>query len=142
MHASVHGAIGVLVNQTVFSITKDIGVSYVVGNSINVPLHIVLDLIGENNYGGKKAMIMAEVFCFILSMYCIYNDHNSLLLFSGWFFSNLPDIIDKKMYFSILFPDRFKYTYYFHWRNQAKINLTNTQTYLLAVIFSLLIFTL
>ena len=97
-----------------------------VGCVLAVLTHFGLDYINEAGFQKKDRTIfdmIPLIICFGVSIYT----GNVMLFVQGWFFGNLPDIIDKKAYLSIFFPSKFKLTNYLHWQKpliNPKVNTT------------------
>ena len=97
-----------------------------VGCVLAVLTHFGLDYINEAGFQKKDRTIfdmIPLIICFGVSIYT----GNVMLFVQGWFFGNLPDIIDKKAYLSIFFPSKFKSTNYLHWQKpliNPKVNTT------------------
>jgi len=112
MNATPHTVIG-------YSVIKLIG-----GNPLGCLLafgsHLLADYIGEaKGIVTTKQRIVFDVIPTIilfLSAYLFGGASEVWLVFLGSIFGNLPDLIDKKMYLTILFPTKFKVTNYLHWQ--------------------------
>tara|TARA_R110000803_G_scaffold108500_1_gene176776 strand:+ start:262 stop:687 length:426 start_codon:yes stop_codon:yes gene_type:complete len=110
MNATPHTVIG-------YSIIKLAG-----GNPLGCLLafgsHLLADFIGES--GGIKNTKQRVIFDVIptlilaISSYFYGGWSEVFKVFLGCFFGNLPDLIDKKFYLTILFPTKFKMTNYLH----------------------------
>lgn len=77
--------------------------------------HFLLDYINESGLTFIDRIIYDVIPSVLLILYAIFTG-NLLLLLLGNIFGNLPDIIDKKGYLTIIFPDKFKNTEYLHWQ--------------------------
>ena len=82
--------------------------------------HLLADYIGES--GGIKTTkqrvifdVVPTVILFIAS-YFYGGLYEVWLVILGSIFGNLPDLIDKKFYLTIKFPNKFKATMYLHWQ--------------------------
>jgi len=112
MNATPHTVIG-------YSVIKLIG-----GNPLGCLLafgsHLLADYIGEaKGIVTTKQRIIFDVIPTIIlfiSAYLFGGTSEVWLMFLGSVFGNLPDLIDKKLYLSILFPTKFKVTNYLHWQ--------------------------
>ena len=97
-----------------------------VGCVLAVLTHFGLDYINEAGFQKKDRTffdMIPLIICFCFSIYT----GNIMLFLQGWFFGNLPDIIDKKAYLSIFFPSKFKSSNYLHWQKpliNPKVNTT------------------
>jgi len=128
MYSNVHGTIGAVINTTVFAITRDYAFSMYIGNLINIPLHYVVDMLGEKSYGNLERTLLYEVYGFALFFSLALNTNVFWLFTTGWVSANALDLYDKKFYLAIFFPDDFKATYKFHRKNQVKYTFTLNQT--------------
>jgi len=133
MNATPHTVIG-------YSVIKLIG-----GNPLGCLLafgsHLLADYIGEaKGIVTTKQRIVFDVIPTIilfLSAYLFGGASEVWLVFLGSIFGNLPDLIDKKMYLTILFPTKFKVTNYLHWQKVVftpKPSITRKLGYALVLI--------
>ena len=110
MNATPHTVIG-------YSVIKLVG-----GNPLGCLLafvsHLLVDYIGEaKGIVTTKQRIVFDVIPTIIlfiSAYLFGGTNEVWLVFLGSLFGNMPDLIDKKMYLTILFPTKFKVTNYLH----------------------------
>jgi hypothetical protein len=96
------------------------------GCILAVCTHLGLDYINEAGFRRKDQIFYDALPLFILSIVSAYTGDLTWFI-QGWFFGNLPDIIDKKAYFTIFFPKKFKSTEYLHWQKpiiNPKVNTT------------------
>tara|TARA_R110000772_G_scaffold127_2_gene623 strand:+ start:96 stop:506 length:411 start_codon:yes stop_codon:yes gene_type:complete len=84
------------------------------GCALAMLTHFGLDYINEAGFKKKDRTIFDMIPLIICFCFSIYTG-NIMLFVQGWFFGNLPDIIDKKAYLTIFFPKKFKSTEYLHW---------------------------
>jgi len=133
MNATPHTVMG-------YSVIKLIG-----GNPLGCLLafgsHLLADYIGEaKGIVTTKQRIIFDVIptvILFLSAYLFGGASEVWLVFLGSLFGNLPDLIDKKMYLTILFPTKFKATNYLHWQKilfTPKPNVTKYLGYALVLI--------
>jgi len=133
MNATPHTVIG-------YSVIKLIG-----GNPLGCLLafgsHLLADYIGEaKGIVTTKQRIIFDVIPTIIlfiSAYLFGGANEVWLVILGSIFGNLPDLIDKKMYLSIMFPTKFKATIYLHWQKivfTPKPNVTKYLGYALVLI--------
>ena len=109
--------------------------------------HLLADYVGENNSkmsNNKQRFLFDVIPTILLGIFCyFYGGWSEVgLLFLGSFFGNLPDLIDKKMYLTIILPSKFKNTEYLHWQKIAiKLtpNFTKYMGYGLVLIYALII---
>ena len=110
MNATPHTVIG-------YSVIKLIG-SNPLGCLLAFGSHLLADYIGEaKGIVTTKQRIVFDVIPTIIlfiSAYLFGGASEVWLVFLGSIFGNLPDLIDKKMYLTILFPTKFKATNYLH----------------------------
>jgi len=110
MNATPHTVIG-------YSVIKLIG-----GNPLGCLLafgsHLLADYIGEaKGIVTTKQRIVFDVIPTIIlfvSAYLFGGANEVWLVLLGSIFGNMPDLIDKKLYLTILFPTKFKATNYLH----------------------------
>ena len=133
MNATPHTVIG-------YSIIKLIG-----GNPLGCLLafgsHLLADYIGEaKGIRTTRQMFIYDVvpsLILFVSAYLYGGTDELTLVLLGSFFGNLPDLIDKKMYLTIVFPDKFKNTNYLHWQKivfTPKPKITRSLGYLFILI--------
>lgn len=108
--------------------------------------HLILDYIGESN-GIKttnQRLYLDVLPTLVLASICgIVGGWTELGLFIvGSIGGNLPDLIDKKLYLSIIYPNKYKSTEYLHWQKPI-INppgwFTKSIGWILAFIASLIL---
>ena len=133
MNATPHTVIG-------YSMIKLIGVNPI-GCLLAFGSHLVADYVNENGLRTTKQRIIFDVvptiILFIASYF--YGGWSEVwLVLLGSIFGNLPDLIDKKLYFSIIFPSKFKSTNYLHWQKPI-INPTELQTKIIGYVAMILI---
>ena len=122
-----------------FTIIKTFESNLAIGIPLAIASHFVLDYINETVLSRKEQMYydaLPSVLIYMLSLF----SGNFWLFLLGSVCGNLPDLIDKKLYLSIFFPNKFKSTEYLHWQKTI-INPTANQTKLIGVLsFIFLIF--
>jgi len=122
-----------------FTIIKTFESNLAIGIPLAIASHFVLDYINESGLSRKEQMYydaLPSVLIYMLSLF----SGNFWLFLLGSVCGNLPDLIDKKLYLSIFFPNKFKSTEYLHWQKTI-INPTANQTKLIGVLsFIFLIF--
>ena len=109
-----------------------------VGCALAVLSHFGLDYINEAGFQKKDRTIfdmIPLIICFGVSIYT----GNVMLFVQGWFFGNLPDIIDKKAYLSIFFPSKFKSTEFLHWFIKPFIHPKVNTTRIIGIVSMLII---
>ena len=119
---------------------KLIGVNPI-GCVVAVITHFVFDYVGEKGIVSVKDRVIYDVLPTAIAFIVVYftggiTDVGILLI--GSILGNLPDLIDKKLYLTILFPNKFKNTEYLHWQ-KVKFHPTEKQTKLIGVLASMLI---
>lgn len=79
---------------------------------VAVASHCLMDKIGEPDDWPRSAHLLFDgLFMPLFAAILIAAPTDvALVALIGWFFGNLPDIVDKKGYLSIFFPDRFPAT--------------------------------
>lgn len=140
MHCNTHGTAGIAILTTCYLITKSKKKTYILGGLIAFGSHYVLDLVGESGYKSMLQMNSIEVSIFLFSMILMYRAgiESLKLAFFGFFMANLMDVIDKKAYLAILLPKEYKFTYYFHSKDQVLYPISYEAT-LGAALFSLIL---
>lgn len=129
MYGNVHGTIGAAIVVSTAIITKDVTITYLVGGMVAFLLHDTIDLLGEKSYGNTKTTIVYEAVPFSIFSIMAFLSGVWEMYFYGWFMGNLMDIIDKKLYLSIIFPSKYKSMHLFRCHRRApKINFTRKQT--------------
>ena len=119
MNATPHTLAGIIAIKLAYT-------NIYVGCALAVLSHLGLDYINEAGFQKKDRTIfdmIPLIICFGVSIYT----GNVMLFVQGWFFGNLPDIIDKKAYLSIFLPSKFKSTEFLHWQTpliNPKVNTT------------------
>jgi len=110
MNATPHSVIG-------YSVIKLIG-SNPLGCLLAFGSHLLADYIGEaKGIVTTKQRIIFDIIPTIIlfiSAYLFGGASEVWMVLLGSIFGNLPDLIDKKMYLTILFPSKFKVTNYLH----------------------------
>ena len=112
MNATPHTVIG-------YSIIKLVG-GNPLGCLLAIVSHFLADYIGES--GGIKTTKQRVIFDIVptiilaVSSYFYGGIAEVWLVILGSVLGNFPDIIDKKLYLTILFPTKFKMTEYLHWQ--------------------------
>jgi len=82
--------------------------------------HLLADYIGES--GGIKTPKQRIIFDIVpiiilfIASYFYGGLYEVWLVLLGCIFGNLPDLIDKKLYFAIIYPTKFKASLYLHWQ--------------------------
>ena len=109
-----------------------------VGCALAVLSHFGLDYINEAGFQKKDRTIFDMIPLIICFCFSIYTG-NIMLFIQGWFFGNLPDIIDKKAYLTIFFPDKFKSTEYLHWFIKPFIHPKVNTTRIIGIVSMLII---
>jgi hypothetical protein len=87
MWSSTHGAVG----GAIMMVTPD----PFVGVGLAFVSHFVMDYIGETNYRDNVEAFIVELLLFVVYMAATSLHPQWWLLVFGWFFANLPDLIDK-----------------------------------------------
>lgn len=103
--------------------------------------HLVADYVNENGLKTIKQRIIFDVIPTIILFIASYfygGWYEVWLVFLGSVFGNLPDLIDKKLYLTILFPSKFKSTEYLHWQKPI-INPNELQTKIIGYVAMILI---
>jgi len=112
VNATPHTVIG-------YSVIKLIGVNPL-GCLLAFGSHLLADYIGEaKGIVTTKQRILFDVIPTVILFifaYLFEGLSEVWLVLLGSLFGNLPDLIDKKMYLTILFPNKFKVTRYLHWQ--------------------------
>ena len=108
-----------------------------VGCALAVLSHLGLDYVNESGFKQKDRTLYDMIPLIICFSFSIYTG-NLMLFLQGWFFGNLPDIIDKKAYLSIFLPNKFKSTEFLHWQTPI-INPKVYTTRLIGIVSMILI---
>ena len=127
MYSNPHAAVGLACTATTFFITKDLNQALWIGLPIAVISHWLMDFLREKGMS-KTQVIKYDVIpslVFYLPLFFIGFEY-FWLFFLSWIAGNLLDLIDKKLYLTIFFPNKFKSTRYFH-KHKTGLQLTNTQ---------------
>ena len=130
MNATPHTLAGIIA-------IKLASINIYAGCVLAVLSHFGLDYINEAGFKKKDRTIYDMIPLIICFCFYIYTG-NIMLFVQGWFFGNLPDIIDKKAYLTIFFPDKFKSTEFLHWQKPL-INPKVNTTRLIGIISMILI---
>ncbi len=140
MYSNVHGVVGTSLVLAAHQITGDTTAAIVWGGAAAFISHDVLDSLGEKSYGNLETSIRWELYpLWIFAMAAVWSGHWWLYAV-GWIAGNGMDLIDKRMYLSIFWPDRFPFGKYFacHRRTPA-IQFTLGQTRLATIVSTLAI---
>ena len=131
MNATPHTVAGYALVKSIF--TGSI-FSLIIGCISAFISHIVLDLVNESDgiKTNKQRFWLELLPTIALGLFSIYLgiQTGSWWLFFvefglfilGSIFGNMPDIIDKFFYLAILYPKKYKFTYYFHFKIKPPIN--------------------
>lgn len=140
-YSNVHAVVGTGVVLAVHAITGDTTTAVVLGGAGAAVSHDALDRLGEASYGDKLTTIQWELYPLWIFAMVAYFSGNWELYAVGWIAGNLYDIVDKKLYLSILWPERFgpSWTFFRCHRRRPDIMLTLRQTKLLTIASSILI---
>lgn len=140
MYSSVHGSVGVVIVGVTYLITKDNTTSILVGGSLSFLAHDPTDRLGEEGFKSVKLMLFHELPCYFLMILGGLITDNLFLFLFGYISGNGIDLIDKKLYLSVLYPNKYRETKIFkcHKRN-PNIQLTLKQTKIASWISCLLI---
>lgn len=106
MHMNAHAAVGAGIALTTYSLVPE---ALLAAAPLAVVSHCLMDLIDEPR-GWRRAEHLffdAAFMSVFVAMAVAAGPELGLVMLFGWFFGNLPDIIDKKGYLSTLFPQRF-----------------------------------
>lgn len=125
MYSAVHGSIGIVAGSAtyvgVLNLTNNFWLAFGVSCFVAFLLHDPTDRLGEHGLG--KYFLAWEVVPFAAMMFLGWKVE-CFWLYLAWYTSgNIMDLVDKKLYLSILFPSKFKPTYHFrcHRRERKKI---------------------
>jgi len=135
MLTSFHTAVSYAVGTCITYVTKN---PYL-GTACVFALHYPIDYLGENvSKGYQKYEIIFHALYLTLGI--IYNDWIMFLIYA--LSGNLMDVIDKKLYLSILYPYKYSHWYIFHKkeRNTLKLSKGLTKVITLFMIAILIIF--
>lgn len=130
MNATPHTLAGV----TSLIIFKDY---LILGCCVATCSHFILDYINEKGLSLKEKLYFDALPSLLLFTFSIFTGSFYLFLM-GNFFGNLPDIIDKKAYLTIILPKKFNTTNYLHWQKPI-INPSPKITKTIGVISAILI---
>lgn len=131
MNATPHTVIGYALVRSIFTGSF---LSAIVGCMAAFIGHIVLDLVNESNgIRTTKERIWLDIvptaaLGMLVAFFGYYLGGWNLLLVElglfllGSIFGNMPDIIDKFFYLAIIYPKKYKFTYYFHFKFKPPIN--------------------
>ena len=107
MYSNVHGTIGASIVLATYAVTNDPITAAALGGAGAFVSHDALDRLGEKSYGDLKTSIIYEAAPLALFAYMAHLSGMWELYAVGWIAGNGMDIIDKKLYLSILWPSRF-----------------------------------
>lgn len=144
MYSNPHAATGLVITTTVYALTNSEELAFAIGLPLAIASHYFLDFLFEKHLSKEEVLIYDVVPSFIYIGLSIISGHFWLMMFS-WWSGNLLDLIDKKLYLTVFFPDRFKPTHYFHnHTNGIKFNLNQTKvasiiSTLVAIVIALLL---
>ena len=141
MYGNVHGTVGAALVLATYAATGDTGTAIALGGTAAFLSHDPIDRLGEKGYGDIQTTIVHEVVPMILFAYMAHLSGMWWLYAVGFLMGNGMDIIDKKLYLSILFPSRFgpSWTFFACHRRRPNIQLTLRQTKLATYLSSLAI---
>ena len=98
MYSHAHGVVGAIVYTSAVAVGSALGstlVGHAVGAFAAYISHFLMDHLGERGYGDNKISAMIEVPHLITFGTLGFISGHFWLYFLGWFFANLPDLIDK-----------------------------------------------
>ena len=136
MYSNPHAAVGLVINVVSQAIFKDTLTSYLVAMPFAIGSHYVLDFVKETNLKG-------DVFLFDVIPSWIYYlisfvSGNFLLFLVSWIEGNLFDIIDKKLYLSVVNAKKYPATHFFH-KHKTGIETTLSQTKITSVVSTVIV---
>lgn len=107
MYSNVHGTAGALLVLAGCTVSDDPVIGATAGGLAAFFSHDLLDRLGEKSYGPLKVALLWEGLPLLLFASVAYLSGSWWIYALGWVLGNLMDIIDKKLYLSILFPNKF-----------------------------------
>lgn len=112
MNATPHTVIG-------YSCIKLVGANPF-GFALAFCSHLLLDYVNESKgITNTKERLIYDVlpsFLTLILLYYFRGSYEAWLFVLGSVFGNLPDLIDKKLYLTIILPSKYKSTNYLHWQ--------------------------
>jgi hypothetical protein len=113
---------------------------FIIGFPLGFVTHLLLDYINESGLTKKEDLkfdIIPSVICYAIAFFT----GNFGIFFSGSISGNLPDLIDKKLYLTIFFPNKFKSTRYLH-RQKIILNPKPLVTKAIGIVSCIIVITL
>lgn len=124
----------------------------ILGIGLAIGSHFILDFINESGLSRKDQThydmnfsimgYLISILLFIIDSRdpgYLFLESRSYYFILGSICGNLLDLIDKKLYLAIFFPERYKPTYYFHLRKKPLLNPPPIITKVIGVVSFLLI---
>ena len=141
MYSNVHGTIGTGLVLATYAATGDTGTAIALGGAAAFVSHDALDRLGEKSYGDLTETIMFEAVPLVVFAYMAHMSGMWWLYAVGWIAGNGMDLIDKKLYLSILWPSRFgpSNTFFPCHRRASNIQFTLRQTKLATYLSSIVV---
>ncbi len=129
MYSAFHGSVGVVLVSATYLVTKSEVLAFTLGGFLAFLSHDLIDRLGECSLGKGKTMITHEVIPYLIMIGSGLYINYFWLFFVGYICANGMDLIDKKMYLSVLFPKKHKASFWFKChRRKPNIDLTYNQT--------------
>ena len=135
MYSNPHATVSLVVNVISQSIFEDVLMGYLVAMPFAIGSHYVLDFVKETDL--KDDVFLYDVVPSWIYYFVGFFSGNFLLFFISWIEGNLFDIIDKKLYLSVVNSKRFPATDYFH-KHKTGIETTLFGTKLTSVVCTIL----
>ncbi len=95
MYSHVHGVIGAVTYTTTYAVTG----SHIAASSLSFVTHFLADYLGETGYGTDKFFLQLELSHLLAFGVLGFLSGHFWLYFLGWFWGNLPDLIDKRLFY-------------------------------------------
>jgi hypothetical protein len=94
MYSHVHGVVGAITYTTTYAITG----SHVISGLTAFISHFLMDYLGESGYGSDRFFLQLELSHLVAFGVLGFMSGYFWLYFLGWFWGNLPDLIDKRLF--------------------------------------------
>jgi len=94
MYSHVHGVVGAVAYTATYAVTS----SHLAAGFVAFVSHFVADYLGESGYGTNKLFLQLELSHLLAFGVLGFLSGHFWMYFLGWFWGNLPDLIDKRLF--------------------------------------------
>jgi len=101
MYSTPHATVGLAITSTTLLTTQDMTLTYSIGIPLAVVSHYMMDYLRESNL--KENTLLYDIIPYILYTILGYLSGYFWLFFFSGIAGNLLDVIDKKLYFAIVY---------------------------------------